>query len=837
LRLLSEAESLLLTIKHYDNVMMKKTLIIKAESGDMVSLGSEGFVTSDNKQENFSETSLEEKLTSAGNSSNTQQGQRGTLDMGDFLSRPIRIYENTLALSTNIDLALQVWDLYSLVPSVRAKLKNFSYLRGNFHVRIVVSGTPFHYGRLLLSYQPFAVYNRTITQLVSGSATYSTIRPLKVCYLSQAPGSMTLDVKDNVPIEMVCPFISTKPMHRLFGVASTVISDSTSFPDFETAGTLYIMSINQIKAVTASPSTTYIQIYAWMEDVELGVGTATHLAITSESGKFDERKIGPVERISSSLYKVSSTLSSLPVIAPFAKASAMIFGALSGVSAIFGWSKPILNTHTVVMKNEPYQNGAYTIGTDTAKRVVLDPMQELTVDPRICGSTDDEMTISHIANRRSYMDTFTWGTGGALGTPIAVYGVTPCQVVDGVVLSTIGYDAPTSTSFAAAPFNYWRGDLIFRFEIVCSSFHRGKIAVFYEPNVSQSSLIMSSIDLNKQFIQVVDIQDTQVFDVRINWASYRAWLKTTTAVSSYTNNRANFLPRVGEQNGFIYLVPFTALQSPDNSAISINTYIMSDNLQVNGLTDNNLPQHRRVIVAESGKLNCETLSLSANVHEDVTCLELNDSTASTDKICDEHFGEQPVSFRSLLKRFVSLTYGIVAPSGYYAGNIINPILPVSNSPYGTVDINYQELFSYLRYAYLGIRGSIRYRFNSQLPVASPTTNMRAILMAPDTTETPSITYESTPCRIRLNGGVTFVPTTMGAIEAEFPFYSNNLFAISFKDNYYVNDRDIMEPAWYKLFSISFDVLTDVTVFYGLDIASGEDFNLMRYCGAPFYSRN
>ncbi len=807
----------------------------------------QGTITTLHQDENFKESSgVDISKVPSGESRNSQQGQHGLLDMSDYFSRPVSIYSASLSLSTDVSTKLSVWDLWSKTASVRSKMRNFAYLRGNLHVRISVSGTPFHYGRLLCSYQPYGAYNQCLSYYVATISSYPTdFRPLLLTYLSQSTGSSILNVNTNEPIEMICPFISTKPMHRLFNDASGAVAATASLTDFEDAGDLYIYTLNQIKCASSSPTNIYLQVYAWMEDVELGTNTATQMVITTEGGTADEREIGPVEQVCSTAAKVSDALSFIPDIAPFAQASSMIFSWIGKVASWFGWSKPVMISEPTRVRPEPFQNGALTIGYDTSHRIVLDPKQELHVDPRLCGTTRDELVISEISSRVSYINSFTWSPSStALGAPLWVSSVTPN-------LGSFFYDStnnhyfmqPSAMSFAAAPFLYWRGDIVFRFEIVASAFHRGKIGIYFEPNVAQEALLTVSTFLNKQYMKVVDIQQTNVFEVEVKWATYRAWLMNNGANGMhYMSDPANVYATAGFANGFIAAFPFTDLQSPDGSSISINVYAYCPNLQVNGATSSQMPSQR--ILTESGSADVVSNNVNCIPSVEISRVTLNESTATTRDICLDHFGEQPLSFRSLLKRYTG-TQMITSTSG--TGNTVTmvaQILPTNNLPNNATGAsqNYDmDLFTYLRYAYLGVRGSIRMRL--RLKTANVLSNLNWIkvgLMAPTGAFSNTSTTSSNVANLAsLNGTTTFVPATNGGIEVEFPYYSSNLFQLNFSDVY--DDAqtyaDNMAQVWYRNMYCCFDNPSDsmAAVQFGIERASGEDFNLMRFCGAPPYN--
>lgn len=839
---LGKVESLECTINLLDQYVLRD-MYLETESGVAAALGSDGPIQTQRVDENFLDVGGSEPVSaSAGSSNSSQQGSRAVNEIKDFLKRPVQIYKTAIAVGAECSLALSVWDLYTLIPSVRAKLRNYTYFRGDLRVRISISGTPFHYGKILVSYQPIPGVNECLTNLATCLAANAAFRPCVLNYLSQATGSAVMSVNENTPLEITCPFISTKPMHRLYNAGVTsALAAADSYFDLDTAGDLYIYSLNVVKALNATSTPIYMQVYAWMDNVDLGTNTGTHLVITTEAGPFgDERRTGPVEWITSKISAVSGVLAvAVPEIAPFALASQIAFGALSKVSALFGWSKPVLIQNSQLVKQAPFANTALTIGTDTSVRVVLDPKQEITIDPRAVGISYDDMTIKHMASRMSYLTTFNW-----LDTDDAMSGVIwSCRVHPNLVTPHVGvtyvWSQPTAMAMAVAPFEFWRGDITFRFEIVCSSFHRGKIAIFYEPNVSQYTLINASLSLNKQFLRVVDIQETQTFDIDVNWAAPRAWLRNTNAATAPYNI---ILPSTtfqaeGYVNGYIGVVPFTELQSPDTSDIYVNVYVCCKDLQVNGFTSKNLPSQRRLLT-EAGSFPGTCLSSLP-----VSTLDLNESTATRDKICIEHFGEQPLSFRALLKRKVTTIVFSANGAAHETFAHTGPIYFLNKLAFGATSVTGVQLdmFSYLRYAYLGVRGSMRYACGLQNIGWNGAAPFKMGLLPP--ADYAAVATSNTPAsataypRLSLEGTSMEIPATCGALEVELPFYSSNLFVFAGPDK--CDDSALtnttMEKVWYRNYSFHY-LCTAVQVSYmNLEVSSGEDFTYLRYLGAPYYT--
>jgi hypothetical protein len=390
---------------------------------------------------------------------------------------------------------------------------------------------------------------------------------------------------------------------------------------------------------------------------------------------------------------------------------------------------------------------------------------------------------------------------------------------------------PTAMAFATRPFAYWRGTITFRFEIVASSFHRGKIAVFYEPNLSQASIINAGLSTNKQFLKIVDIQETQTFEVDVEWARPRAWAAAPAAASTTYYGTTIAVTAPTEKNGYIGVVPFTRLQSPDTSDVAINVYVYSKDMMVNFLTADLLPTMRKVRT-ESGVMTTDEIKSDS----------LNDASSVPDDACLYHFGERPLSFRSLLKRYVQTnTYSFVdnASATIRGLNLTAPIFPNNCLIVGATSVTGSwNLFSYLRYSYVGIRGSVRKRtrfvgtYNVSSTSQERVSLLPAAVPAATTGAASSVTWPNA-----LEGTVVFVPASNGGIEFELPYYSNNLFAICFSDDYRGDmNTDEYIPRWPQSYRIVKEVNGAYTnAYYVEDSAAGEDFCLLRYQGAPFYT--
>jgi len=857
----------------------------------------------------------------------TPDGQRTQYSLQKFFERPVPIFDDDWTLGTQQMSTLDIWDIWSKNQAVRAKLSNYAYFKGNLKVKISFSGTPFHYGVVMASYQPYAEKNTNLTkynQFLSAAlapTSADTYAALKV-YLSQAPGCDYISVTDNEPLILDIPFISYKEKFRLWNSSTTVITPTTSYDDFAEAGTLYLLTLNPIQVANEDYSSPVsFNVYAWVEDIELGCITGTEVNITAESrivaeakkskggnanvgkkakqienlaediqdtsysarmnkmdsenhaafqksksnkpmysgqGNFGERFMdsieagvrgdefeepGPVQNIATGVTQIGDTLSTMPVIGPYAKATSSISAAIGKVASMFGWSRPIVLEKPIFVKNNPFSNGAFTEGPETSLKLSCDPKQELTVDTTIGGMWgDDEMTVLSIASRESYLTTFSWQDSDvAMTTNLWESVVTPYQHALIPMGSSQTAVQPTAMEMAAVPFRYWRGTIKYRFEIVCSKFHRGKLVFVYEPNDAQMALINSgSTQLNQQNVTILDIQEAQDITFEVDWAAPRSWgynnYFPTTAMSVMENYPSLSGVVTSKQNGYIVVRALNELVQPTDSAdVKINVYVSCDDLQV-AFPDTTVLPNNRTIVTESKQV-------------------INPTGATVDKIHLMHFGEKVVSFRALMKRYQtlftdSLSRGTTGPT--HVSAFLAPMPQVFNDKSGTGSQNTIEgfLFEYLRYGYMGMRGGGRYRILPSYK-GDDIANYVRTTMTPqyplvDNFQSASIGAVSTAFDFdfyggsRFSGTVTHHISSNGGVEFEIPFYSENLFVFSAIKNYGYQEIDEYllydcDPLVATCSVLMPDYTANKKFNLAIDYATAEDFTFLRFQGAGLWN--
>jgi len=448
------------------------------------------------------------------------------------------------------------------------------------------------------------------------------------------------------------------------------------------------------------------------------------------------------------------------------------------------------------------------------------------------------MSLGFLNSQQGLINTFTWAANATPdGGPIWTNIVTPTSII-GTSFNGGNVYQPTPMGFAATPFAYWHGDIEYTFQIICSKFHKGKLAVFFEPNIAQAALTTAALQMNKKFVAIIDLEQTTQESFCVNWTFPKAWaaMPASQDAAQCINNITDLGNLFRCANGMIGVVPFTALQSPDGSSVGINVYARSSNMFYNEVLNSNLPTSIVGIIAESGDMDVKSDSTGT----DMTCLTLNPNKSNVQSIAQLHFGELPLSFRALLKRFWTSNSASHTTAGdlpiNWSGEIITPLFPniTTNLPSNMV----ANLLGYLRYAYVGLRGGMRKRIrligidptilgHCKIHLQTPS-NATVAFNISDGAYTPT-------GREYLDGTTTYVPSVNGGIEFEIPFYTNNLFALSQSVDPFSGNDVPTESTALRNYTVEYDNLSGDTTLYGYEeTAAAEDFCLMRFVAPPCY---
>lgn len=768
-------------------------------------------------------------------------------DLGNFLCRPINVATYQWDVDSPLFETLNPWTAYLTNPFIRDKIANFELLRMNLHMKVLISGTPFHYGRALVSYNPLSGFDQVTIERGLGGALDADL-----VGASQKP-HIFLNPTLNAGGVLEIPYFYKE---NYIPLTQGGITDGLGEVVFRSFGNLRHTDVG-------NPVT--INVYLWATDVTLTMPTSRDLpALPSQSGVMnsgDEYGQGIISKPASAIAKAAGMLKSIPLIRPYARATEIVATGVGDVARLFGYSRPAVITDPNIMKPVPLGNVANVDAADAVYKLTLDSKNEVTVDPRVTGLEGrDEMAVVDYVKRESYLATFNWTSDAGPGDMLW-----NCRVAPDL-FRRVSYTTPTlreelhmiPACHMAQMFKYWQGSIKFRFQIVKSAYHKGRMLVRYDPRA-----LGATVDYNTNYSRVIDIADAEDFEITIGWGQHKPWLECETIDSSINFSPSNRLSELFMRaaNGVIELDVINELVSPNASSdISVNVYVsmcddarfaQPDGEKIKDLTYFRHPQEE-TLQSQSGIVE------QTGVDEPLAATQLETIASEAvpeDQTMNVFFGENVTSIRELVKRYVMTRYWYNAfafGSGTNVTRLRNKTFPyqrgydpegIDTEQFGAYNNSNMNPISYFQACYAGYRGSIRHKYlyhtagNMLTPVVeredySPDTagiwSTQAINAANSDSGELTKAFTNTSWQGAAGTGTTI----NNGVEVEFPFYNKGRIGYS----RLIRAQDLDCPSTSSWFATGLDYAfrqgTDEKIAFQQWTAAGEDFSLYFFTGVP-----
>lgn len=811
-----------------------------------------------------------------------QDTDDATLD--NFFSRPLKISTQEWGTGTTLGYDFDPWELYFGNPRVINRMTNYNLLRAKLRLKIVINGNGFQYGRAMVGYLPMDSYDKM--------SVFAALIPHDLVQLSQCP-HVFVDPTTSTGGELCLPYFNH--------------FNNSSIPlgNYRKLGRIYVRTINALKHANGAGDKCTVSIFAWAENVQLNVLTSVDApTLTPQSGmepkgkkntmskstqggkkssyarqdggaatagkEIDEaNSTGMVSGPATSIVKAANALSVIPQIAPFAMATSKVAGAVGNAAKALGYSRPPVTKNPEPYRPTPASQLATTNTPDTAIKLTVDEKQELTIDPGIAGlGPEDPMYIQNIASRESFLTKFNWDMGTAPETLLWNARVDPVQWVNSGG-SMPAYHFP-ATAMAALPFEYWTGTLKFRFQVVCSAFHKGRLKFVYDP------LFLDSNEYNTNYIEIVDIADTQDFTIEIGNGQATTLLQHALPGEDPVLDQHNVLPLPYKPygNGVIGVYIVNELTTPNSTVdndIEVNVYISAgDDFEV-FVPDDHLqkfvfkpqsgiePQSGNEIVPESQ--DTEEPSAPEQSMSDI----LGPGIQNTQQINKVFAGETIVSFRPLLKRYnlwrrektteqnttnftrISTTKNMFP---FYRGNVSGAVdIRQGGVPYNFVNT---VMLHWVAAAFSGWRGSIRYKlmfdkcnhfvaqshssrvYISREGVYPPGVDSYTRQLSPyggnsNDGFVSSLVLAGNMSTTGVNGMLYATDSINSTVEFEIPYYSQYRFTPGKLIDYTnANNTGNWSPNWKMEANLHSSGISSVDYH----VAAGEDFQVYFFTGLP-----
>ncbi len=622
-----------------------------------------------------------------------------------FLNRPVLIknYSWTLG-STTVD-QFDPWNLFFNHTSIKKKIDNYYLLRCKLRLKFVINASPFHYGTMMACYKPL---NKFLTSAPIDQAVTGTTADLQNVAFSQLP-RIYVYPQTSQGGEMTLPYIWPKEWID--------ITDANN-PTY--MGTVFFRPLTPLSFANAGVGVNCnIQVFAWAEDVELS-GPTVKLAMQSGNDEY-----GAVSGPASAVANVAGMLEEAPIIGPFATATRMAATTVGAIAKMFGFTNVPVIEDVHQFTPAPFaQFASPEIGTQIEK-LTLDPKNELTIDPKSIGvDLGDELLISGITKRESYLTQFPWAISNAPDDILFSIAATPTlmRTAAGTNQTIVQL---TPMAMVSRMFAYWRGDIKIRLKFNCSQYHKGRLRISWDPVGAIGATVDSTTEV---FTQIVDLADCTDVTINIPYMQDTAFLNCLTSYGTNYANDGSTVGNAGYTNGVLTARVLTDLSAPLSTAdIQVLVFVSGgDNLEFACPTEIDRTSDSAPLCAYPAQSGFEKYDVNKS---DIEMGEAPSNPPSTSYLT--YHGEVIKSLRTLFRRtdyhtFLSfsanaitstadgmITYGRYSRYPYYPGFDSNALTLANKLTTGTTRFNYAKWhpITFVSQCFLGCRGAINYRYN------------------------------------------------------------------------------------------------------------------------------
>jgi hypothetical protein len=476
-----------------------------------------------------------------------------------FFERPILIYTQEWPVSGNMDIILDPWALWMRNKRVGNRLNNFKLFRGNLHLKFVINSNAFHWGSAIASYTPqnnsFVFYESTHYPDIMGASQRSHIM---------------IDPTTQQGGQVDCPFFYYEDAFNLVSTDPSIL------------GKLWLKSLTTLQTSQGSSLPVRVQVYAWCTDVKLTAPTIFPMAgLVPQADEFSNA--GVISKPANVVSKVAEKLMSAPVIGKYAMVSKMAADFVGSTAQMFGYSRPRQVEDQHSYKLNQTGNLAATDMKDTSTVLAYSSKQEVTIDPKVTGiDAPDEMSFKYLYQKPSLLHTFPWDPSYAQNQLMFGANVTPmlCNKAARSFPPTSVGAGLAPMGLVALPFRSWRGKLKFRFQVVASAYHKGRVVIVWDPAGQPGAP-----EVNVQNSQIIDISKNRDFTIEIAWGNSKHGLD----VDGFPTNPNYFsalLPSTGyddsKHNGQlqVYVLNPLSYAGSNTNPIHMNVWISAEELEV-----------------------------------------------------------------------------------------------------------------------------------------------------------------------------------------------------------------------------------------------------------------
>lgn len=421
------------------------------------------------------------------------------------------------------------------------KASKYQYLRCDFVVNIKVTGSQFHYGRLLMTYDPCPLGNAGIDEDAGRCNLISASAQPHVQISPNGVASMDLVVPFSLPLQYIDLSENKSAANTEANTCAIVVVWILNMLRSSTTGSLPVtVRARMINVVLTGPTCedwtitapNYVNYPAPNLPVSSNIGALfTQGTKNTVDPEQDEKsQEGVISGVAERVAQFAEPFTHIPLVGEIASAVATGACGIAGIAKSLGYSMPndMRASMPTYVDNAIYP---HSTGIELSRIVAFKPDCKTSPSlPQISGFTD-EMQISRIISTPAIMGRFNILPSHGVNYELYRDWITPLAVLGTVTTDTstppIQYAKMwhTPLSYTSMAFTKWRGSINFRLQIIASAMHSGSIRISWVPNNNSfNNAWPNSADTYADIIsKVVEIKGTTEVCFSIPYMKPEQW--------------------------------------------------------------------------------------------------------------------------------------------------------------------------------------------------------------------------------------------------------------------------------------------------------------------------
>lgn len=458
-----------------------------------------------------------------------------------YFCEPVLISSGVLAAGTTgaafADIDLR-YELINSVPRWRERLNGWRRWRATWHVKLLVSPSPYVSGVLRWWHEPPLTAGFTLPTPI--------VRTLRWEVFSQAPG-VDLDVGEINSVCIEVPHISPVPW----------METQSGFDNGSVRGN-YIVPLALGTGSGVLPS---YQAWVWLSDVEVDgrkpldtemSDIVPTMAYGTKKGGEAAKEDKPVSTFLMSAARLSTFMGKrIPFITAYTTPVSWAARTAAKVASAFGFSKPDRNTSIVTVYNNRQGYGLNATGLQVSTNVGL--LHDAAVNPGFTNvTTVDEMSKDYVTGIKFPLTISSFTAEQAAGAYLLKGVITPWGQFHSGTLRVLKHikrallDAggvgrpfwPGPAFLFNSFFSLWRGDMVITIKFAKTRFHAGRVEFlyYYDPiDAAATALPVPTTfeTAHSVYRQEFDLAAGSEYEIRIPYAYNAAYCGFNNAIGIY----------------------------------------------------------------------------------------------------------------------------------------------------------------------------------------------------------------------------------------------------------------------------------------------------------------